>query len=96
MAICTAAWRHSRSIWQRGARRNLPEKDNCEWQRSDMHPDFPVMTTPRLLLREILPSDVDALHAIHSDAHTMRWYGVDPVVTQADANVRLCPARLRF
>ena len=40
---------------------------------------FPHLHTPRLHLRQILPSDASALFAIHSDIEWMRWYGVDPV-----------------
>lgn len=47
---------------------------------------FPVLTTSRLLLREIGPADTESLFAIHSDAHTMRWYGVDPVTNLAEAS----------
>ena len=54
-----------------------------------MHPTFPVLRTQRLLLREISQADTAALFAIHSDAYTMRWYGVDPVATIPDA-MRLC------
>ncbi len=53
-----------------------------------MQPTFPVLTTPRLRLREIGPADVVSLFTIHSDAHTMRWYGVDPITSFPDA-VRL-------
>jgi ribosomal-protein-alanine N-acetyltransferase len=47
---------------------------------------FPELETPRLRLREIVPSDATALFAIHSDTSWMRWYGVDPVtdLSQAD------------
>ncbi|HJW57539.1 MAG TPA: GNAT family N-acetyltransferase, partial [Burkholderiaceae bacterium] len=47
---------------------------------------FPELATARLQLREIAPSDASALFAIHSDADNMRWYGVDPVATLADAS----------
>ncbi|MDT7837064.1 GNAT family N-acetyltransferase [Aquabacterium sp. OR-4] len=44
---------------------------------SDPTPPFPTLHTPRLLLRELLPADVPALHAIHADAEAMRWFGTD-------------------
>jgi RimJ/RimL family protein N-acetyltransferase len=40
---------------------------------------FPELETPRLLLREIGPSDAPALFAIHGDADVMRWFGFDPL-----------------
>lgn len=49
---------------------------------------FPHLTTARLRLREITAADVETLFAIHSDAHTMRWYGVEPI-TSLDEAVRL-------
>jgi ribosomal-protein-alanine N-acetyltransferase len=42
-------------------------------------PDFPVLDTPRLRLREILEADAPALLAIHGDADHMRWFGSDPI-----------------
>lgn len=47
--------------------------------------DFPVLDTPRLLLREIVASDAAGLLAIHGDAEAMRWFGSDPLtsITQA-------------
>lgn len=46
---------------------------------------FPRFITPRLLLREIVSADTDALFAIHSDAEAMCWYGVDPITEHAEA-----------
>jgi ribosomal-protein-alanine N-acetyltransferase len=34
--------------------------------------DFPVLETPRLVLREIVASDAPALHAIQGDPELMR------------------------
>ena len=47
--------------------------------------EFPVLVTPRLKLRTISQQDADALFEIHSDAETMRWYGVDPITRQSEA-----------
>lgn len=47
---------------------------------------FPELHTARLRLREIQPSDAEALYAIHSDADWMRWYGVDPLVDLSQAS----------
>jgi RimJ/RimL family protein N-acetyltransferase len=33
-----------------------------------------LLTTPRLILREMTPEDAPALHAVLGDAETMRWY----------------------
>jgi [ribosomal protein S5]-alanine N-acetyltransferase len=41
--------------------------------------DFPVLETPRLVLREITEADVPALFAIHGDPDLMRWFGADPL-----------------
>ncbi len=46
---------------------------------------FPVLETPRLLLREIVPADAPALFAIHGDADLMRWFGNDPLRDLAGA-----------
>lgn len=51
-----------------------------------MTPVFPTLSTPRLHLRKIVPADADALFAIHSDAETMRWYGVDPIIEMGEAD----------
>lgn len=40
---------------------------------------FPALATPRLHLRELQVSDAPALFAIHADAASMRWFGVDPM-----------------
>lgn len=42
-------------------------------------PAFPALETERLLLREILAEDADALFAIHGNAEVMRWFGSDPL-----------------
>ena len=49
---------------------------------------FPILSTARLQLREIVPLDAAALYAIHSDAEHMRWFGVDPL-TEEDEGLRL-------
>jgi len=46
---------------------------------------FPILRTPRLRLRQVVPSDAPALFVIHSDAEWMRWYGVDPITELAQA-----------
>lgn len=47
--------------------------------------EFPVLETPRLLLREIVPADAPALFAIHGNAERMRWFGADPLPDVAAA-----------
>ncbi|MEN5094772.1 GNAT family protein [Pseudomonas protegens] len=47
--------------------------------------DFPVIRTPRLILRELCPADVPALFAIHSDADAMQWFGTDPMTDYRQA-----------
>ncbi|RBJ77965.1 N-acetyltransferase [Pseudomonas sp. MWU12-2534b] len=46
---------------------------------------FPVIHTPRLILRELCPADVPGLFAIHSDADAMQWFGTDPMTDQQQA-----------
>lgn len=53
-----------------------------------MNTAFPSLLTMRLKLRPVTLDDVDALFAIHSDAETMRWYGVNPITERAEG-VRL-------
>ena len=48
-------------------------------------PDFPEIDTARLRLRQIVSSDIPVLFAIHHDADTMRWYGVEPLADLAQA-----------
>jgi ribosomal-protein-alanine N-acetyltransferase len=48
--------------------------------------DFPVLETPRLVLREIVAADAAALHAIQGDAELMRWFGSDPLPDEAAAS----------
>jgi ribosomal-protein-alanine N-acetyltransferase len=50
-----------------------------------MKPPFPILVTERLRLRQIKPSDAEALFAIHSDVAWMRWYGVDPITERSHA-----------
>ncbi|MGC5700765.1 GNAT family N-acetyltransferase [Pseudomonas sp. NFXW11] len=47
--------------------------------------DFPVLRTPRLILRELGPADVPALFAIHSDAQAMQWFGTEPITDYQQA-----------
>lgn len=50
-----------------------------------MDQSFPVRHTSRLVLREIVASDAEALFVIHSDAATMRWFGIDPLTRLEEA-----------
>lgn len=47
--------------------------------------DFPILETPRLLLREIVTDDAPALYVIHGDAEPMRWFGADPLPSKEAA-----------
>ncbi|NBF10806.1 GNAT family N-acetyltransferase [Pseudomonas sp. Fl4BN1] len=47
--------------------------------------DFPVIDTPRLILRELSQADVPVLFAIHRDAETMQWFGTEPLTEYAQA-----------
>ena len=48
-------------------------------------PDFPLLQTPRLLLREITEADAEDLFRIHSDARHMAWFGGDPLTDLSEA-----------
>ena len=48
--------------------------------------EFPTLVTPRLLLRQILPSDALALFANHSNAAAMPLFGSDPLTELAQAH----------
>ena len=48
-------------------------------------PPFPVLETPRLVLREIVPADAPALFGIHGDAAYMRWFGSESLRVPDDA-----------
>ncbi|EEA00186.1 hypothetical protein BH160DRAFT_4534 [Burkholderia sp. H160] len=46
---------------------------------------FPTLTTSRLILWEVSPSDAQSLFAVHSDAEGMRWFGSDPMTDPVEA-----------
>ena len=46
---------------------------------------FPTLLTMRLKLRQVREDDAAALFDIHSDAETMQWYGVEPLIYPAEA-----------
>jgi [ribosomal protein S5]-alanine N-acetyltransferase len=46
---------------------------------------FPILESPRLLLREIVAADAPALLSIHGDPELMRWFGNDPLPDVAAA-----------
>jgi len=46
---------------------------------------FPSLTTSRLTLREIVPTDAASLLAIHGDREAMRWFGNDPITSLPEA-----------
>lgn len=46
---------------------------------------FPLLSTERLTLREIVLSDAAALFEIHGNATAMRWFGTDPLTTVEQA-----------
>lgn len=48
-------------------------------------PDFPLLQTPRLLLREITEADVENLFCIHSDSRHMAWFGSYPLTDLSEA-----------
>lgn len=48
-------------------------------------PDFPIIQTDRLRLRELIPQDAAVLFAIHRDAEAMKWFGTDPLTEPRQA-----------
>jgi [ribosomal protein S5]-alanine N-acetyltransferase len=46
---------------------------------------FPLLQTPRLVLREIVAADAGVLLSIHGDPELMRWFGNDPLPDVAAA-----------
>jgi len=46
---------------------------------------FPLLQTPRLVLREIVAADAGVLLSIHGDPELMRWFGNDPLPDLAAA-----------
>ncbi|EYF03747.1 GNAT family N-acetyltransferase [Chondromyces apiculatus] len=51
---------------------------------------FPVLETPRLLLRALTPDDVEVFHALESDPEVVRYFGRDPL------NLEGCKERLEI
>lgn len=49
--------------------------------------DFPTIETPRLLLRELAPTDAPSILAIHGNLQAMRFFGTDPIQELAEAEV---------
>ncbi|AGP42249.1 GNAT family N-acetyltransferase [Sorangium cellulosum] len=50
---------------------------------------FPVLTTPRLTLRSIAPSDAERIFRIQSDPEVVRYFGRAPDGSLADAERRI-------
>lgn len=46
----------------------------------------PTLTTSRLQLRPFAPTDADALYALHSDAHVLRYWDAPPWTDRARAD----------
>ncbi|KXZ67792.1 GNAT family N-acetyltransferase [Acinetobacter venetianus] len=46
---------------------------------------FPILSTERLLLREIVMDDAPQLFEIYSNAEAMRWFGADPIRSISEA-----------
>jgi ribosomal-protein-alanine N-acetyltransferase len=47
---------------------------------------FPILTTSRLLLRELSLSDSSSLFSFHSDVEAMRWFGNDAMTDPKEAD----------
>lgn len=50
---------------------------------------FPVLETPRLILRKLEPSDAEAMFRIHSDPLVTKYFGRDPDTTMEPTLQRL-------
>lgn len=57
---------------------------------------FPVLTTERLVLRELLPEDVDAMYTIMADPLVMRYFGSAPMAARDEAVRRIAGTRQDF
>jgi len=57
---------------------------------------FPTLETPRLMLRELVPDDADAVFALHADGEVNRYQGIDTMTTLEPARVQIARARKRF
>lgn len=57
---------------------------------------FPTLTTERLRLRQLQPSDAEALFAILSDPQVMEYYGSEPYQTLADAQAAINRGQTRY
>lgn len=51
---------------------------------SDIWNTFPVLTTPRLILREFTLDDVDAAWQIYADPLAMKYFGKPPIQDRAE------------
>ena len=57
---------------------------------------FPCLTTKRLLLRQIQPSDAEALFTIFSDEEAMQFYGQEPHRSLADTHELIRQLQARY
>ncbi len=57
---------------------------------------FPVLTTPRLILRAVAPADADAMFAIMADPAVIRFFGTRPMPDRAAAARRIAGIRADF
>ena len=47
--------------------------------------DYPLLVTPRLRLRELIPSDAASILVIHGNAKAMKYFGTNPIRELAEA-----------
>jgi [ribosomal protein S5]-alanine N-acetyltransferase len=59
-------------------------------------PEFPVLETERLVLRQLEPGDATAIFAIKSDAETMRYMDTPPLADVSEAEASLASAAEGF
>ena len=57
---------------------------------------FPVIETPRLILREMVPQDAEAVHYIFSDAEVMQYYDMPAFTGIEEAEAMITRQRQRF
>jgi ribosomal-protein-alanine N-acetyltransferase len=50
---------------------------------------FPTLETPRLVLRELVPADVEVIHRIQSDPQVVRYFGRPAHATLAESEKKL-------
>ena len=57
---------------------------------------FPIIETPRLILREMVPEDAEAIYRIFSDVEVMQYYDIPAFTSIEDAQAMIARQQQRF